>query len=201
MHVGPVVNTQRMDMDLSWLSGVVATALAAAAGAYVSARVGVTHAERAESNRFRREAAEEIIGALGKLRDLLRDVQIDRDIDQWTVPVNVAYDAIDDARHRLPQDLRHLKQSVRFALGEAVGGPSFADLRPSKEREELADYNHRWNEYAIEYIQMAMNSIREWRDASAKSASNVRLPGFDQWLAKTNRHVTGGATNSYPSSP
>ncbi|WP_156786346.1 hypothetical protein [Microterricola viridarii] len=184
-----------MDMDLSWLVGIVTTALAAGVGAYVSARLGVVHAERADSNRLRRETAEEIIGALTKLRDLLRDVQNDRSPEQWTVPVITAYDTIDDARFRLPQGLRHLKQSVRFALGEAVGGPSLADLRPSSERDELADYNHRWNEYAIEYVEMAMDSVRQWRDAPAKSASSVRLPGFDQWLAKTNRHVSGASAN------
>jgi hypothetical protein len=184
-----------MDMDLSWIVGMVTTALAAGVGAYVSARLGVVHAERAEKNRFRRETAEEIIGALTKLRDLLRDVQNDRSPEQWTMPVITAYDTIDNARYRLPQGFRHLKQGVRFALGEAVGGPSLADLRPSSERDELADYNHRWNEYAIEYIEMAMHSIREWRDASAKSASSVRLPGFDQWLANTNRHVTGATAS------
>lgn len=182
-----------MDMDLSWLVGMVTTALAAGAGAYVSARLGVVHADRAENNRFRRETAEEIISSLSKLRDLLRDVQNDRDFEQWTVPMITAYDTIDDARYRLPQRFRHLKQSVRFAIGEAVGGPSLADLRPSSEPGELADYNHRWNEYAIEYIEMAMDSIREWRDASAKSASNVRLPGYDLWLANTNLHVTGAS--------
>lgn len=184
-----------MEMDLSWLVGMIATALAAAAGAYVSARLGVVHAERTERNRFRREAAEEIIGALTKLRDLLRDVQNDRNLEQWTVPVIAAYDTIDDARYRLPQGFRHLKQSFRFALGEAVGGPSFADLRPSNERDELADYNHRWNEHGIEYIEVAMDSIREWRDAPAKSASNVSLPGFDLWLVKTDRHVIGASAS------
>ncbi|POH64402.1 hypothetical protein C3B61_13220 [Cryobacterium zongtaii] len=182
-----------MDMDLSWLVGIASTALAAGAGAYVSARLGVVHADQAENNRFRRETAEEIVVSLTKLRDLLRDVQNDRNSEQWTVPVITAYDTIDDARHRLPQRFQHLRQSVRFALGEAVGGPSLADLGPSSEPAELADYNHRWNEYAIEYIEMAVDSIREWRDASAKSAPNVRLPGFDLWLAKTSRHVTGSS--------
>lgn len=184
-----------MDMDLTWRVGIVTTALAAGVGAYVSARLGVAHAERAENSRFRRESAEEIIGALARLRDLLREVQNDRSLEQWTVPVIAAYDRIDDAHYRLPQRFRHLKQSVRFALGEAVGGPSLADLRPSSEHDELADFNHRWNEYAIEYIEMAMDSIREWRDASAKSATSVRLPGFDLWLANTNRHVTGASAS------
>jgi hypothetical protein len=184
-----------MDMDASWLVGMVTTAFAAGVGAYVSARLGVVHAERAESNRFRRERAEEIIRALTKLRDLLRDVENDIRIEQWTLPIITAYDTIDDARYRLPEGFRHLKQSIRFALGEAVGGPSLADLRPSNEHGELADYNHRWNEYAIEYIEMATNSIREWRDSSAKSASRTRLTSFDQWLASANRHVTGATAS------
>jgi hypothetical protein len=180
-----------MNMDLSWLVGMVTTALAAAAGAYVSARLGLVHAERAEANRFRRETAEDLVGALTKLRDLLRDVQSNREIAQWAAAVIATYDAIDDARYRLPQSFRHLKQSLRFALGEAVGGVSWADMPSSWETEELSDYDHRWNEYAIEYVEMATDSIREWRDASAQATSKIFLPAFDPWLAKTQRYVSG----------
>lgn len=180
-----------MTMDLSWLVGMLPPALAAAVGAYFSARLGVTHAERAEASRFRRESAEELVAALTTLRDLLRDVQHNRDVEDWVAAVNVAYDAIEDARYRMPPSFRHLKQSIRFALGEAVGGVSWADMQSTREHEELSDYNHRWNEYAIEYIGMALDSIREWRDAAVKTAPKVRLPAFDPWLAQTKRYVSG----------
>ena len=178
-----------MEFDLSWLVGMVTTALAAATGAYVSARLGVAHAERTEADRSRRDSAERLVTSLTTLRSLLRAVQDNRDVEPWIAAVNDVYDEIEDARFRLPQSFRHFQQSIRIALGEAVGGVSLVDLRSSRGREELSDYNHRWNEYAIEYIEMTMGAVREWRDASAKAAPNVRLLGFDAWLAKTNRYV------------
>lgn len=185
-----------MTLDYSLVLDVLVPLLAVSLGAYFSARLGVVHAERAEASRFRRESAEELIAALSTLRDHLRDVQHNRDVGSWVAAVNVAYDAIEDARYRMPPSFRHLKRSIRFALGEAVGGVvSWADMPSSREGEGLADYNHRWNEYAIEYIDMALDSIREWRDASVKTAPKVRLPAFDPWLAKTGRYVTGGFAN------
>lgn len=181
-----------MDFDLLWLVPIVAAVVAAVAGAYVSARLGWVHAERAEVSRVRRESAEEIIRTLTKLRDLLRNASSSRDVDEWAAAVTEAYDAIDDARHRLPQEFRHFKRSVRYALGEAVGGVSLADLQSSRERADLADYDHRWNEYAIEYLELAIVATRAWRDASAAAAPKLRLPDFDQWLARTDRHVSGG---------
>jgi len=180
-----------MEFDLMWLAGMVTTALAAATGAYVSARLGFAHAERTEAARSRRDSAERLVATLTAVRTLLRDVQHNRDVEPWAVAVNNAYDEIEDARFRLPQSFRHVQQSVRIALGEAVGGVSLVDLRSSRGQEELSAYNHRWNEYAIEYIDMTMGAVREWRDASAKAAPNVCLLGFDAWLAKTNRYVHG----------
>ncbi|WP_341953783.1 hypothetical protein [Salinibacterium sp. TMP30] len=180
-----------MTIDLSWILAVLPPALAAAAGAYFSARLGVAHAERAEASRFRRDSAEELVSAFMTLRDLLRGVQQNRDVEPWKAAVVVAYDAIEDARYRTPTSFRHLKQSLRSALGEAVGGVSWADLRSPREQEELSEYNHRWNEYAIEYVGMALDAIREWRDAPVKNAPKVRLLAFDRWLAKTERYVSG----------
>lgn len=68
-------------------------------------------------------------------------------------------------------------------LGAAVSNSA----RDQTRNDELAGYSHVWNEYAIEYIEMAMDATREWRDASAKLpvtahcsvASSVRLPGFN----------------------
>ncbi|TQO19488.1 hypothetical protein FB472_1045 [Rhodoglobus vestalii] len=180
-----------MTLDYSLLLDVLVPLLAVSLGAYFSARLGVAHAERSEVSRFRRESAEELVVAFTTLRDLLRDVQHIRDVEQWIAAVNAAYDAIEDARYRTPSSFRHLKQSLRFALGEAVGGVSLADMRTSREHEELSEYNHRWNEYAIEYIEMVLGSIRQWRDAPVKTAPKVWLLAFDPWLAKTERYVSG----------
>jgi hypothetical protein len=187
-----MTDTQTMTIDAAWLTELLPPALAAAIGAYFSARLGVTHAERADSSRYRRESAEELLTALAALRSLLRDARHQRDFGKWAAAVSAVYDTVDDARYRFPQGFRHLKQSIRFALGEAVGGVSWVDLPSSRGRDELSEYNSRWTEYAIDYIDMVMNSVREWRDGRAKTAPKVSLLAFDPWLAKTGRHVSGG---------
>lgn len=180
-----------MTMDSSWPIVVLAPAIAASVGAYFSARLGVAHAERAENSRLRRDSAEEIIAALTPLRDLLRDVQENRDVKQWMIAVNTAYDAIEDAQYRAPSTFRHLKQSIRVSLGEAVGAVCWADSQPFREQVKIAEYNYRWNQYAIEYVELVMGSLREWRDASVKTAPRVRLLSFDRWLAATDRYHSG----------
>jgi hypothetical protein len=64
------VNTRVMTIDFSWILALLPPALAAAAGAYFSARLGVAHADRAEASQFRRDSAEDLVSALTTLRDL-----------------------------------------------------------------------------------------------------------------------------------
>ena len=109
--------------------------------------------------------------------------------------MDVAFDAVDDARDRLPSGWRHLKRSLRAALGEAVGVVAFVDLRSSSDEDELATYNHRWNEYALEYTDLVLDSTRRWRDARAKTAPKMTLASFDEWLAKTGRYISGEASD------
>jgi hypothetical protein len=121
---------------------------------------------------------------------LLRDVHSSRDVDEWARAVVVAFEAVDDARHRLPPPWRHLKRSVRAAEGEAVGVVAFGDFRSSGEQDALAEYNHRWTEYAMEYTDLVLDAVRRWRDARPKTAEKIALLSFYAWLARTGRHPT-----------
>lgn len=180
-----------MTMDLTWLVGLLTTTAAASVGAFISGRLGLIQADRSETTRLRRETAEELVTTLSELRRLLRDVESSRDFKHWARTVDVAFDAVDDARHRLASGWRHLKRSLRAALGEAVGMVAFADFHSARDQEELAPYTYRWTEYALEYTDLVLDSIRRWRDARAKTAPKMTLASFDEWLAKTGRYISG----------
>jgi hypothetical protein len=173
-----------MNLNLEWLIGLLATTAAASLGAFVSGRMGLIQADRSETIRLRRETADGLISALTALRLLFRDAETSRDFAQWAQVVEVAYDAVEDARHRLPGGWRHLKFSLRAAISTAVGGVAHVDLQPPRDQEQLADYDLRWAGYAMEYIDTVLYSIRRWRDAKASTAPKLALASYDQWLAK-----------------
>jgi hypothetical protein len=185
-----------MTLGLTWLVGLLTTTAAASIGAFVSGRLGLIQADRAETTRLRLETAEELITSLSELRRLLRDAEGSRNLETWSRAVEFTFEAVDDARHRLPPGWRHLKHSLRAALGEAVGGVAYIDLHSASDQAELAAYNYRWTEYAMEYTDLVVDSVRRWRDVRANGAPKVALASFDKWLAETGRYVAGGVSNS-----
>lgn len=185
-----------MTLDLTWLVGLLITTAAASVGAFISGRLGLVQADRSETTRLRRETADDLVTTLSELRRLLRDADGSRDIDAWSKTVDITFDAVNDARHRLPSGWRHLKHSLRAALGEAVGAVAFVDIRSAHDKDELATYSHRWTEYAMEYTDLVIDSTRRWRDARAKVAPKVTLLNYDDWLARTGRYVSGGVSES-----
>ncbi len=56
--------------------------------------------------------------------------------------------------------------------------------------------DERWNRYAWEYLDVVINRLRQWRDASPQLASRVSLPSFDDWLNLTGRYRADGALPS-----
>lgn len=144
---------------------------------------------------LRRDTANVLIQRLAELKGLLREAEHTRDVKVWHVSIEATYDAFDDARHRLPARLRHLKRSIRYAIGEATA-LSFVDYWRSgdDENDTMAPYNYRWTTYAIEYVEMAADSLRRWRDSDQRVADKVRAPDFDDWLRESGRYVTGEST-------
>jgi len=171
---------------------VVGSALGASIGAYLSARFGSKQREAADEARFRRDSADQIIERLLALRAMLRDAEVERDVERWRETLESTYDAVDDARHRLPAGLRHAKRSLHAAIGEATG-LALIDLRSRAlgEQEELAAFDYRWTSYAVEYVDLVLDSLRLWRDRAPRAAEKVRAPDFDHWLAATGRYSPG----------
>lgn len=181
-YVGPTVS-------------VAGSVLGAALGAYFSARFGSKQREAADEARFRRESADQVIDRLLVLRAMLHDAELERDVERWRETLETVYDALDDARHRLPAGLRHAKRSLRGAIGEATG-LAFIDLRSRAlgGQEELAPFNYRWTSYAVEYVDLVLDSVRLWRDQAPRAAEKVRAPDFDHWLTATGRYFPGEST-------
>lgn len=185
-----------MEMDYAgMLTTVIGSTFAASVGAYLSARFGSRQRERAEANELRRNTASFLIERLADLKALLRSAEHSRDVSVWRATIEATYDAFDDARHRLPPRLRHVKRSLRYAIGEATA-LSFVDHWRSgdDDSDEMADYNYRWTTYAIDYVDVVTDSVRRWRDSDARTADKVRVSDFDAWLRETERYVPGSYT-------
>src|SRR4051812_34937121 len=113
-----------MDLNIAAIvTTLLTTVLGAFAGAYLSSRFAYQQSVRQESDQRRRRAAEDVLPRLIELRRLLRNAEAERDPREWASAVAAVYDALDDARFLFPKGMKHLRRSVQFAVGEAVGGP------------------------------------------------------------------------------
>jgi hypothetical protein len=88
--------------------------------------------------------------------------------------------AYDDVGHRLPGDWRHLRQSVRAAVGEFVGGVVMADLDKRMVEYPLATPDPEWLSHTIDYLEYVVHKMQQWQD---EPLSRGVLLGFDAWLA------------------
>ncbi|WP_143465799.1 hypothetical protein [Leifsonia sp. NCR5] len=172
---------------------LIGSTLAASVGAFFSARFGGRQRAQAGEAKQRRTTASMIIDRLLAVRALLREAQQFRDVADWRDAIESLYEALDDARYRLPDGFRHVKRSVRSAIGEATS-LSLTDSWPRSQNDadDLADYNGEWTTNAMDYFDVVVDSLRAWRDASAKAADRTSVRSFDSWLAATNRYVPGG---------
>lgn len=184
-------------MAVDYLSSaltLVGSTLAASVGAFLSARFGGRQRAKVDEAKHRRTTAGELIDRVLAVRALLREARQLRDVGVWRDTIESLYDALDDARYRIPDGFRHLKRSARSAIGEATG-LSLTDSWPRSEDEpdDLAAYSEEWTTNAIDYFDVVADSFRAWRDASPKASERVGVPPFDSWLAVTERYVSGRA--------
>lgn len=173
---------------------LVGSTLAASVGAFLSARFGGRQRAQADEVKQRRSTASAIIDQLLAVRALLREARHFRDVAVWRDAIEALYDALDNARYRLPDGFRHMKRSVRAAIGEATG-LSLTDSWPRSQNDtdDLAEHSDAWTTNAIDYIDLLVDALRAWRDARPKSADRISVRSFDSWLAVTERYVPGGA--------
>ena len=161
--------------------------LALAAGA-----VAMRHKDRLRRKHRDQEhladAAQQIVAQLRPLRTVVAksgdlEVESAEIVEAW----RACAATIAENQHRLPTGWRHLTRSIRAALGELFGGPSWADISYGDELEEVAKFDGRWWDYALTYYGYVIERLAQMADRP-ELAGEAELLDFDTWLAVTGRH-------------
>ncbi|MFS0699543.1 hypothetical protein AB6N24_06170 [Cellulomonas sp. 179-A 4D5 NHS] len=135
----------------------------------------------------RREAADAIVLRLDELMRLVRKWDRDAGGARWLEVTEAALNAIEAETHRLPMSWRHLRRSVRAAIGEATGTMAFADRLVHDSNTAVPAPCPIWSTNAEEYFCYALARLRSWRDADPITARRVQpLHDFDVWLRERN---------------
>lgn len=134
------------------------------------------------------EAARAIVTQLRSLKLVVtksRDVEVSAAeiVDAWRECAT----AIAETEHRLPRSWRHLRRSIRAALGELFGGPAWADISYGAELQDVADFDGRWWDYAVAYYGYVADGLARIADRP-EAVNKSELLDFDTWLAVTGRH-------------
>ena len=169
----------------SWLSPT-ATVLAAGIGAFVAGRFGLQTADRRRAIDRRHEAADACISALLSFRDLAGSDAAEHDRKTWANVTSSLYDALADSRFLLPKNMRHLPRSVRMALGEGFGLPSVE--QDDSAFRVVSGNDILWRRYALDYVEVAIDAFRWWRDSREPVVSKASTLNFDAWLSITGRY-------------
>lgn len=128
-----------------------------------------------------RDAAQALLPPLRRLRDLARDSQHETHHPRvWSEAIAAFARCCDDVGHRLPDNWRHLRQSVRAAVGEFVGGVAMADLDKRMVDYPLAAPDPEWLMHAVDYLEYVVRLVQQWQD---EPSHRRVLLGFDAWLA------------------
>jgi hypothetical protein len=128
-----------------------------------------------------RDAAEVLLPPLRRLRDLARDSEHDTHHPRaWSEAMTAFNRCYDDVGHRLPDGWRHLRHSVRAAVGEFVGGVAMADLDKRMVDYPLPAPDPEWRMHAVDYLEYVVRLVQQWQD---EPTSPRVLLAFDAWLA------------------
>ena len=90
----------------------------------------------------------------------------------------------------------HLVRSVRAAVGEDSGMPSWADLDWSEHAAEMSPVDQRWLQYAVEYLEY-VDSQLGLVAVGGRRVSGVELIDYDAWLRRTGRFMGVGVETSH----
>lgn len=159
-------------------------------GSFMSA--GFTAAARRsdDARRRRRAAGDDLHGSLLALMRLMIRRDVDQDLEIWVDAISSTYDALDEYEFTLPHQWRHLKRSVRYAVGEATS-LGLVDLSTT-EPAEMVDFNGTWLVFGGDYLHYVARNVGRWRELySERRARSVEIMDLDAWLARTGRYIRG----------
>ena len=156
-------------------------------------------AHRRESTERARDAVIEIRHALRGLARLVRQrgtVEIDG--HDLAAAFRKCEETIRTQEPALAGHWRHLVRSVRAAVGEDSGQPSWADLDWSEHVAEMSPVDRQWWQCDVEYLAY-VDSRLGLVAIGGRHVSRVELIDYDSWLHRTGRFRGVGVENSPPS--
>lgn len=160
-------------------------------GPAVSGVIGFASAtmvyRRKELRSRRSDAVDAIVPPLDVVRRLVRHADLYADGREWTAAAADALDAVEAQAHRLPPRWRHLRHSVRAAIGTLTGMPGWADRLPPGTEASLLPYCSLWADHAESYLTYSIRALREWKDGAQGWPRPTALLDFDTWLKRTDR--------------
>lgn len=149
-------------------------------------------AHRRESMARTRDAVTEIRASVGRLARLVRQRgTVEVDGQDLAVAFRECEEAIRTRQPALEGHWRHLVRSVRAAVGEDSGMPSWADLDWSEHAAEVSPVDRRWWQYAFEYLDY-VDARLGLVAIGGKPVSKVELIDYDSWLRRTGRFMGVG---------
>jgi len=136
---------------------------------------------------LRRAAGADLLAWVPRLRDQLVSLESRCDMDQWREVMTVAFASTHRVEELIPSRWRHLRRSLRDAVGNGAGGIMWIDLTPSLADAELT-FHPRWTMNAVEYLDYVQARVQTWQQAfSATRAKRIKLLSYNDWLLRTDR--------------
>jgi hypothetical protein len=129
------------------------------------------------------------------VRDVARGDVPDLQSRRWATVTESMFDTLADCRFLMPKNMKHLSRSVRAAIGE--GFALLVRTENDVETRELNPEDYLWRQYALEYVDLAIDGMRLWRDSSQRASGRVGVLNFDAWLSATGRHEPIGGAGAW----
>ena len=136
---------------------------------------------------LRRAAEEDLLSAVPRLRDQLVRLESHCEMDRWREVMTLAFASTHRVEELIPRRWRHMRGSLRDAVGNGAGGIMWIDLTPSLADAELT-FHPRWMMNAVEYLDYVQARVQTWQQAfSASRAKTINLLSYNDWLLRTDR--------------
>jgi len=124
-------------------------------------------------------SADEVLAVLSRMHSVI-------DVSRYEQPSGAQIAALmreweDVARRnewRLPAPCLHLRQSVREAVCNYLGGPAAVGIDPRCASQPISPFEYHWWDVALTYVEYAM---RELQDLDRLRRRRARLTPFHAW--------------------
>lgn len=127
-----------------------------------------------------RQAAEAVVAAIQAVRELVWDVAEAEPDPELVASRMYEMDAVCRAnRDLLPQAFLGIRQEVREAATNYLGGAAGYTLDPGLKRLPFSDHDRYWWDISVSYLDYFVRSVAQWR--RSKSSRLSRLTPFHQW--------------------